>query len=157
MPVQAFGQQFSGDGHGDALAAFVASHEVNSVGLLNLSEGKKTTDPRPPYDPTHPDNQWPVMLHHQALGELTVGKSLKGVTIAAERKRIVAENTAAVDAAIERGYRHEPYIKPQVMVLSPEQEKLALLKRNQDLEGQINAQADQLRKLTELVNTMQNK
>ena len=43
------------------------------------------------------------------------------------------------------------------MVLSPEQEKLALLKRNQDLEGQINAQADQLRKLTELVNTMQNK
>ena len=55
MPVQAFGQQFSGDGHGDALAAFVASHEVNSVGLLNLSEGKKTTDPRPPYDPTHPE------------------------------------------------------------------------------------------------------
>ena len=147
MPVQAFGQQFSGNGFEDAIAAHVASHEQNSNALLNLGEGKKTTDPRPPYNPDHPDNAWPLMLHHAAKGELTVGTSLKGVTDPAERKRIHAENTAAVDAAIKQGYRYEPYPKLQIQVLDPVVEKAALMQKNKDLEGQLRAQADVTNKL----------
>lgn len=135
------------DGLGDAHAAFVEAHESNSKQLLNLAEGRKKNEPRPVYDPSHPDNLWPLMVHHAAKGELTIGKTLKGVTSPSERAQITKANEKAKADALASGYRLEPYIKPQVAVLNPEAEKAALLRRNQELEGQINTLTDEFSKI----------
>jgi hypothetical protein len=135
------------DGLGESHAAFTRAHHENSAALLNLAEGRKKDAPRPAYDPNHPDNQWPVMLHHPAKGELTVGRSLKGISNPAERKAVTATNEEAVKAALKLGYRSEPYAKPQITVLDPAAEKAALVKQNEEVRGQLAELADKLAKL----------
>lgn len=147
MAVQTFGQAFEVDGHAKSLVQFRSAHNINSNGILNAAEKRNPDDPRPPYDPAHPDNQYPSMLHHPQLGELTVGRSMVGVTDLRERARITKDNDAAWDAALAKGYREEPYAKPQLVVLDPLVEKAELLRKNQELQGQIVSQEDRLRKL----------
>jgi hypothetical protein len=134
---QAFGQ----DGFGESHRAFVRNHSEDSIQLLNLAEDKPKEAPRPAYDPNHPDNAWPLMLH-SPKGELTIGKSLKGITNQAERAAIVKANELAKREAVAQGYRPEPYIKPQVAVLDPAAEKANLIKRNDELDAALRAQTD---------------
>lgn len=147
MAVQAFGEQMQGNGLEQSMEAFNEAHEKNSRSLLNLAEGRKATASRPMYDPSHPDNLWPVMLHHPGKGELTVGRTLKGVNDTSERAAITKANLKAKAEALSDGYRLEPYVKPQVAVLDPAAEKAQLLKRNQELEGHITQLNDQFAKL----------
>ena len=157
MAVQAFGEQFAGNGHEESFAAFKSSHEANSTALLNLAEGKKTTEPRPPFDPNSPDNAWPLMVHHAAKGELTVGKNLKGVEDPRTRKDITQANEAALAVALKSGYRREPYIKPQVPVLDPAAEKAALLRRIQEQDGLLNQQTDLLLRMEDRLKAVEQK
>lgn len=150
MAVEVIGMTGETNGFGDSKEAFLTAHVSNTNVLLNLSEGKKKNDPRAPYDPKHPDNQWPVMVYHPARGEKVVGVSLGGLT-GNVRKQAEADNGKALEQAKKDGYRQEPYPKPQVVVLDPAQEKAALLARNQELEGKIVAQQDQINRLAAAV------
>lgn len=147
MAVTSYGQTNDGRGHQKSHAAFKKAHEENTTALLNLADGLPEDAARPPYDPTHVDNQWPVMLHHATYGELTVGQTLKGKTEPAIRRQIMEDNHAAKKAALKQGYRSEPYLKPQIVVLDPAVEKAALIRERDDMKGQINALHDMLAKL----------
>lgn len=154
MAVTQMNPEFGKDGLADSLADFQKAHFENTVGILNAADniGKpsdlqvKVNAPRPAYDPNHPDNQWPTMVHHAALGELAVGTNLKGIEDANRRKSILAANQAAYRDALERGYRDEPYPKPQIAVMDPAVEKAELRRQNAELQGQINAMQDRMDK-----------
>lgn len=145
------------DGLGESHAAFRESHESNSNQLLNLAEGRKKTDPRPAYNPNHPDNQWPQAVHHAAKGEKVVGRNLKGVADPTERKKILAANESEKSEALKLGYQLEPFVKPQVVVLSPEVEKAALIAKNKELEGQYIAANDMLVKMAARLEALEKK
>ena len=147
MGVQVFGNQAGANGHEKTMSQFRSSNTTNGNGLLNHFEGKDVDAVRPPYDPKSPDNQWPLMVHHPAKGELTVGKTTLGAPNENAKREIVKQNLADLDAAFKAGYRKEYYVKPQIAVLSPEVEKAESLKREMELRGQNVALQDQLNKL----------
>lgn len=150
MGVEQLGVPNEGRGYEDSIEAFKMSHEQNSRQILNIAEGRKKTDPRPAYDPNHPDNRWPLQVH-RADGTKDVGVTLLGVTIPSERHRITEENQQALKQAIADGYRREPFIKPQVAVLHPDAEKAALKATNENLQAQLNALADQNARIMEAI------
>ncbi len=137
MAVQAFDQKFGIDGHAKSLVQFRKAHEENSNALVNLMEGKQADAIRPAYDPTHPDNKWPLMVHHAVKGELAVGQSIKGIQEAGLRKQMIQSNETQLAAALKSGYQLAPFPKVQIAMLSPEAEKAQLKKQNEDLQGQI--------------------
>ena len=147
-------EAFGADGHADSMEAFITSHNQNSTALLNLAEGKPAKAARPAYDPAHPDNAWPLMLH-SSKGEITIGKSLKGVTNQAERAAIAKANELAKREAMALGYRPEPFVKPQVAVLDPATEKANMQKRNDELQAALMAQGDQMAKLQASIEELQ--
>jgi hypothetical protein len=153
MAVEVVGIGGELDGYGDSMRAFRSAHEGNTAVLLNLAAGRKKNDPAPPYDPNNPDNAWPVMVYHAEFGEKVIGQSLTSLDKSV-RSHIEGQNKSDLAAALKQGWRRDQYIKPQVAVLDPAVEKAAVLKKNQELEGKIVAQADQLAKLTELVNKL---
>lgn len=146
MGVEVIGVAGEVDGYGDSMEAFRTGHATNANILLNLAEGKKKNAPREPYVPDHPDNQWPVMVYHPAKGEKVIGVNLLGLN-GTTRKQAEADNKTALAQSVKDGYRAQPYIKPQIAVLDPAVEKAAMLAKNQELEGKIVAQADDLAKL----------
>jgi hypothetical protein len=153
MAVQAYDKDFGKDGYAENMMQFRQSHEQNTAGLLNVSEGKKVGAPRAPYDPNHPDNQWPVMVHHPVKGELTVGENLLGMPNMTERDKKarqfrIQENEKALSAALGSGYRREPYAKPIIAMMDPVTEKANLAKDLAEKDGLIKAQNDQLAKLS---------
>src|SRR6185312_9959055 len=95
MGVEVIGVGGEINGHGDSIDAFRQANEGNARALLNVAEGKKKNDPRPIYNPDHPDNAWPLMVYHPEKGELIVGKSLAGVSDARLRKQLDADNEEA--------------------------------------------------------------
>ena len=159
MGVEVIGVVGETNGYGDSMDAFREAHNGNSRILVNLMNGRKKNDFTPPYDPRHPDNQWPKMMYHPAKGELIVGKaliyfepgpfgsriqfSLGGET----RKQTEEDNLEAVKEAQINGYRAEPYLKPQIAVLDPAVEKAALLAKNQELEGKVTAANDLIQRM----------
>lgn len=148
MAVQVHDQGFGINGHQKSLAIARRAHIENSNALINHAEGKDVDTPRPVYDPDDPDNQWPVMVHHPSNGEKTIGVTLKGVEDTMARSRITAANKKALTEALAAGYRAEPYIKPQVAVLDPATEKAELLRKNNEMQGQLNTLHDLVSKLT---------
>ena len=146
MSVEVLGVQGETDGYGDSMEAFRSSHTNNSNILLNLLEGKKKNAIRPPYDPSHPDNQWPVMVYHPEKGEKVVGQSLKGLE-GKLRNAAESDNQDALTALLKSGWRNEPYPKPQIAVLDPATEKAASLAREGEMRGQIVALTDLVQKL----------
>lgn len=124
------------NGYEDTLAAFVASHESNTHSLLNVTEGKKKTAPRPPYNPNAPENRWPLMVHHETNGEKAIGKSIVGLS-ASDSMMVTKQNESDLKMALASRWRLEPYEKPQVVILPPEVEKQRLIDQNKALEGQI--------------------
>lgn len=147
MGVQAYGEQMDGQGHERSMAAFVESHESNSKALINLANGRKQNAPTPPYDPTHPDNKWPMMVHHPAKGEKPIGTNLKGVTDVSQRVAITKANEADLKEHLATGWRKDPYVKPQITVLDAATEKAALVERNRQLEGGLVAANDLIVKM----------
>lgn len=147
MAVTSFGKNMGVDGHRESIKAFRRSHVENTEALLNLADGKEVDEARPAYDPSHPDNQWPVMVHHPVKGEMPVGTNLVGVQDEAARKRIATGNKKALSQAIEGGYRLEPFPKPHLTVHDPAVEKAELLRKNAELQGQITNQQDVLLKM----------
>ena len=59
--------------------------------------------------------------------------------------------------ALASGYRLEPYLKPQVVILSPEVEKQKLIDQNKELEGKFATVLDIARKQQEQLNLMEKK
>jgi len=156
MGVEVIGQVGEIDGYGDSMDAFRKGHEQNTAILLNLAEGKKKNDYRPPFNPSLADNAWPVMLYHPEKGERVFGVSLVGLTGTA-RREAEKENVETLEGAKSLGYRAEPYRKPQIVVLDPAVEKAALLKENQEMKGTIVSLSDQLNKLQQAVEKLMSK
>lgn len=148
MAVIAYNANFGKNGHADSMAAFMRAHTADTAALINLANGREPNDPLPPYDPNHPDNQWPKAAHHPTTGMLEVGTSLKGVTDSRQRASITAANEKAYAAALAAGHRAEPYAKPQITVLDPAREKLELKRQLDEQQGQITALLDQVTRLT---------
>jgi hypothetical protein len=150
MAVQSYNPNFGRNGHAASMRKFMEAHVADTASLLNLAEGKEVDATRPPYDPSHPDNQWPIMLHHPEKGELTVGASLVGVQDTpgqpSKRAAIQKGNEKLVADAIARGYRKEPYAKPQIAVLDPAAEKLELKRKLDEQQGQITMLLDRINK-----------
>lgn len=136
MGVEVLGVPSEGNGYGDTMDAFRDSHKQNSRILVNLAMGRKKNAETPPYDPAHASNKFPAMVYHAARGEKIV------------------ESEHELNVALKDGYRKEPYAKPQIAVLDPASEKKALLDRNQELQGQIVAQGDQIAKLQAAVEAL---
>lgn len=157
MAVQAFDKNFGIDGHSKSLKQFRRAHEDNSGALINLAEGLDTDAPRPAYDPANPDNQWPLMVHHPAKGELTIGTNLKGVSDPKERDRIMRSSNKALDGALASGYRLEPYVKPQTAALSTAEQLHASLKREEDLKGTLAVLFDRQEKLQASIDALPTK
>ena len=147
-------EAFGADGHAESMEAFITNHEQDSRKLLNLAEGKPAKAARPTYDPSHPDNAWPLMLH-SSKGEITIGKSLRGVTNQAERAAIVKANELAKREAMALGYRTEPFVKPQVAVLDPATTAANMQKRNDELQAQLMAQSDLMARLAAQVEALE--
>lgn len=150
MSVEVLGVAGDVDGYGDSMAAFRDSHEQNTRVLLNLAAGRKKNAPLPAFNPQHPDNAWPVMVYHPERGEKTIGVNLLGL-VGGPRQQAERDNKAALAQAQKDGYRAEPYVKPQIVVLDPALEKAAMKATNDALQGQIIAQADELAKLRSAV------
>lgn len=146
MSVETIGMGGETNGYGDSMDAFRSAHEQNTRALLNLAAKRPKNAPIPPYNPSHPDNQWPVMVFHPEKGELTVGKNLTGLT-GVVRKDVETTNKADLAMALKMGYRDEPYQKPQITLLDPAVEKAAMLAKHRELEGTIVAQQDYMSKL----------
>ncbi len=147
MSVEVLGVANEIDGHGDSMEAFRSANDQNANHLLNVTEGKKKNTPRPLYNPNHPDNQWPKMRYHAEKGQLTIGKSTKGVDDARQKAQIVKDNEAALKAAEAEGWRSEPYQKPQIAVLDPAVEKVRQQQEMTELRGQLVAMQDMVAKL----------
>jgi hypothetical protein len=156
MAVETIGMGGEINGYGDAMDAFRSSHEQNSRALINLAAGRKKNAVIPPFDPQHPDNQWPVMVYHAEKGELTVGKNLLGL-VGIVRQDAEKTNKAELNAALKAGYRTEPYKKPQVVVLDPAVEKAAILAKQNELQGIIVAQNDVNQKLMARLEALEKK
>ena len=151
MAVQSYNPNFGKNGHAMSMKSFLQAHINDMATLLNLAEGKEAEAPRPFYDPNHPDNQWPTMLHHPEKGELTVGTSLVGVQdtpgAPSRRAAITKANEKLVADALANGYRKEPYAKPQIHVADPAAEKAELKRKMDEQQGQITVLMDKLNKL----------
>lgn len=109
----------------ESMGAFRKHHAAVGLALMNVQEGRDKDDDRAPYK----FQAWPTMLHHP-----------DGRDEAAQDERERA-------ALLKRGFRAEPYLKPQVAVLDPATEKKTLLDQNQQFQAQLTIMADQQAKL----------
>ena len=146
------------DGLAKSLENFVDDHLATSRGMQNIAMGKKPTAPIPPFDPSHPDNQWPVMVYHPTLPPKTIGKPVftqfkdgKPVVMdEKEKKRTIAENEAALKSQLGlEGWQKAPYLKPNVRVLTPEEEKAALVKQIDEQNQKLAALSDTVQRMTQ--------
>ena len=145
------------DGLAKSLEAFVDDHLATSRGMQNIAMGKKATAPVPPFDPTNPDYQWPVMVYHPTLPPKIIGKPIykqykDGKEIVMddkEKKRTIAENEAALKSQLGlEGWQKTPYLKPDVRMLTPEEEKAALVKQINEQNQKLAALADTVQRMT---------
>jgi len=150
MAVEVIGVPGESNGYGDSMDAFRNAHRDNSRIILNLAQGRKKNDPAPAFDPAHPDNAWPLMIYHPEFGEKVIGQHLNHLDKSV-RMHLEGQNKAELAAALKAGWRKEPYVKPQIAVLDPAVEKAAMKAKNDELEGKIVAQADELSKLRQAV------
>lgn len=131
LGVTVIGMQRDGGGLKKALAEVTRYNKIVSDAVLNVSGIDTATgqpvdedEPRAAYDPTADRNQWPKMVYHLDGREATVF------------------NFKEVKEAEGKGYRTEPYLKPQVAVVDPATEKKLLLDRLNQLEAEKTQNAD---------------
>lgn len=128
-------QKDTGDPLKASLAAFRKHHSGVSDALLNITEGLDPDDPRAAVQ----FQPWPTMLYH------------------ADGRFEPAADKSELGELQKRGFRREPYPKPQVQVLDPATEKKALLQQNQQLQGQITSQSDIIEKLAARLEALEGK
>lgn len=126
MPVQQLGIPDDGKGFEKSYEAFLNDHISSSNALLNISEGKPQTIARPPHN--HAAHQWPKLVYSST-------------------STLVVNNEAEFRRAEHQGYRLEPFIKPQVAILSPEVEKAALQAKIAERDGALANLSDQMLKM----------
>ncbi len=143
LGVTVVGVQRDGGGIKRALAENVKHNKAVADALLNVS-GINTIvrdengrvlergsnkpvhedEEREVYDPKAEKNQWPKMLYH------------------ADGRDALAFGLNDIKDLESKGYRREPYLKPQVAVLDPATEKKVLLERLTQMEADRNQNAD---------------
>lgn len=146
------------EGHIESMDAFVTDHLATARGMQNISEGRKMNAPLPPYDPKHPDNQWPVMIYHPTEQPMIIGRPVykqydkDGKEIFLddkEKKRILAQNDADLKAALAvKDWQTKPYLKPNVRLLTPDEERASLLKQIADQNTRLAALADTVQRMS---------
>jgi len=114
-------------------AEFRKHHKEVGDALLNLSEGKDTEDPRPDYN----FQQYPQMIYHADGDEKIVHSD-------SEKKEY-----------LNKGFRVQPYMKPQVAVLDPATEKKALMDQNRQLRQDLTVQGEMMAKMLERMEAME--
>jgi len=150
MPLQVTGA--SGPNNGDnglaeSMEVFVNDHLATDRQMRNHLAGRKLTAPLPAYDPTHSDNKWPIAIHHSVRDPEIIGVSLVGLVDVPlgekARSKQEAANEAALKHALSRpGWQLQPYVKPNVRVLSPEEERADLLNRLREKDEKLASLAD---------------
>lgn len=131
LGVTVIGVQKDGGGLKRAMAEIIKHNKSVADALLNVSgigtatgEPVDEDDPREAYDPKADKNQWPKMLYHP------------------DGRQVLSFNFIEVKDAQAKGFRLEPYIKPQVAVLDPATEKKMLLDRLNQMEAEKTQNAD---------------
>ncbi len=143
-PIQVSGLMNDGmGGLKESLSKFRKHHKEVGDALLNVSGVGTATggpvdkdEPRPEYRPA--DHPWPKMLYH------------------AEGKEALAFADDEVEDLIRQGYRSTPYVKPRVAMLDPRAEKVEMLRKNAELQGQVTSQADLLQKALNRLEALEN-
>lgn len=125
----------------DSQGIFRKWHKNVGDSLLNLAEGKKVNDEREAYR----FQPWPTMVYHADGRNLQIGKP-------DARKE---ENEKELKEALARGFRREPYLKPQVAVLDPRDEKAALIRELTDQRSQNAQMFDLITKLKAQVDSIE--
>lgn len=108
--------------------------------LLNVSGiGTATGKPVDADDvrPAYHYQEWPKMIYH------------------ADGREEIAVSPIEWAKLKERGFREEPYIKPQVEVLDPASEKKVLMVERDQLRAQLNTQNDLLVRMAERLEALE--
>lgn len=126
----------------ESLARFHKHHQEVGAALLNISgigtatgEPVDKDEPRPAYE----HQPWPRMVYHQ------------------DGREVIVNGRGELADSVKRGFREEPYVKAKVAVGDPAAEKQALIERNTELEGKLNAQNDMLSKLMARLEALEQK
>lgn len=157
-PYMAVIQAYRGDmktgGIKESLAKFNRHHQEEAGQLLNISgidtvdeRGNKNVpvdkdDPRMPY--VH--QSFPAMVYH-AEKKPAIGSCEAGEAIALDQKEL--------DALLAKGYRMEPYPRPQVHLEDPRQEKAALQRELREKDGELATLRDQTARLLERMEALE--
>ena len=131
-PVTVVGMQKEMGGLKESMAAWRRNTVEVSDALLNITEGKDKDDARQPYA----FQGYPTALYRPDKMEF-------------------ANSSQEKAELIRRGFRPEPYPKPQIEVLDPAIEKKALRDKNDELQGQIIRQQDALSKMMERLEALE--
>ena len=126
----------------ESLAKFRKHHKEVGDALLNISgQGTRTGGPvdkdedRIPYR----HQEFPKMLYH------------------ADGREEIVQTDADMKDMLKKGFRRESYPRiPQVEINSPAVEKKALIAQNQQLQGQLTLQQEQIEKLMAAVAKLTN-
>jgi hypothetical protein len=113
------------EGLPEAMKTFRQFARDTGDSLNNIAEGLKHTDDRPPYQ----YRPFPKAMYHPE-GDISI-----------------VDDEAEMEQYKQKGYRTDPYPKPQVKVEDPATEKKLLMDRNRELEGKLAVQNDLLLKL----------
>jgi hypothetical protein len=134
--IQAYRGDMRTGGLKESLAKFNRHHNEEAGQLLNISgidtvdeRGNKNVpvdkdDPRQPY--VH--QAFPRMVFH-AERKPAIGNCEPGEAVAVDQKEL--------DALLAKGYRAEPYPRPQVHLEDPKQEKAALQRELREKDGEL--------------------
>jgi hypothetical protein len=124
----------------ESLTKFRKHHDEVGSALMNISGigtatgGKVDKDePRPAYR----HEEWPRMVYHS------------------DGREEIAVAPQDYKEFVRKGFRDEPYPKPQIAVLDPATEKQALADHNKQLQSQITIQNELLSKLQARLETIE--
>ena len=131
-PVTVLGVQKEMGGLKESMAAWRRNNVEVSNALLNITEGKDKDEVRQSYV----FQPYPTALYRPDKMEF-------------------ANSSQEKANLIQRGFRPEPYPKPQIEVLDPAVEKKALQDKNNELQGQIIRQQDALSKMMERLEALE--
>ncbi len=131
--ISVIGVQEGMGGLKESISKFRKHHGEVGDALMNISGlGTVTGDPvdKDEPRPAYHHAEWPMMIYH-----------------ADGRERVVQDHREYEEWR-GKGFRDDPYPKPQVAVLDPATEKKALMETNRQLQGQVTTQQDLIDRLS---------
>ncbi len=132
VQVQGLPGKATGGGTKEAQVKFRKHHIEVGDALLNLAEGIDQDEPRPQYV----KQEFPMMVYHPEKGELIV-----------EGMEDLPGGQLGLKSALKAGYRRQPFQKVAVAVLDPATEKLELLAKLRQKDGEIATLTDLVLKI----------